>query len=324
MAAALDAVDLVAICLLVVALAMTVLAIRFAEAVGGAIDVDIPFVGHPFHFVTATINNALVPRMQAVADAERTAIHHLWSGLVWSFRLVIAGARDLADGVDDALVHAWTVLHDTFVDAYAYTHRQVVRLDGRVDSTLRELYSDVLALEAFARARADAAFHAAVGYADSAVAQLHRTVAHEIAAARQAAENYADVQVGHVAHTLAGVEHELTNVEGEVAGVIEAIPGDVLAELDALARAAGAKSIAELLKAVPVTAAALLALEAATGLDGAGCRSKVKGICGVDPAAWANLLAGLAVLDFTLSLRAIADPARALVHDLDQVIAQHD
>lgn len=316
MAAALDAVDFLAICLLVVALALTVLALKVSQAVASAIDIDIPIVGHPFHFVAATINNHLVPALNDVVQAESSAIHTLWAGLTWSLRLVATGLRDLANGTDLMIQHAWSQLHDTFQASYAWAHHELARVDAAAAALARKLAADVNRLELLAHQLADSALQHATGYTDAAIATLHRTVTHDIAAARDAAEHYADAQVSHVEHTVAGVERELGNVEGEVAGVIRGIPGDVVAELDALARATGATDIASLLKAIPVTAAALVALEVATGLDSAGCRSKVKGICGVDPLQWANLLAGLAALDFALSLRAIAGPARELTHEL--------
>lgn len=74
--------------------------------------------------------------------------------------------------------------------------------------------------------------------------------------------------------------------------------------------------------AIAATYAIVSTLVNEAGLSRAECRSKVKGICGTDPAAWANLLAGLAVLGFAFNLKDLYGVAEGLVGDLSTVIKE--
>ena len=80
--------------------------------------------------------------------------------------------------------------------------------------------------------------------------------------------------------------------------------------------------IAGVIAALPLLAAALAALEAETGLDRAECRSKLRGVCGTDPAEWAGLLAGVAFLEGALSLRELVPVGREAIAELAGVVRQ--
>jgi O-glycosyl hydrolase len=82
------------------------------------------------------------------------------------------------------------------------------------------------------------------------------------------------------------------------------------------------KELTDAVVPVAATAAAAAAAVAAAGIDRAECAAKVKGICGTDPAAWASLLEGLAVLGFAFSLEELAKVAEPLAYDLAGIIAE--
>lgn len=97
---------------------------------------------------------------------------------------------------------------------------------------------------------------------------------------------------------------DLPNLHGVIGGEVAAAVGAVAGDLDALHDWAGGwidqllhdfqsiplPDLIALLSSVPALALLVNTIAKESGLDGEGCRRKVKGICGTDPGGWGQLL----------------------------------
>lgn len=174
-------------------------------------------------------------------------------------------------------------------------------LTSRIASTSAELEAQLATAErtleagiAAASATASADLHSAVGELESAIAGVRST-----------------------ADTIAA---DVTAAETAAAGELEHVAGLGADDLRRLLDSLDLSKLTEFGAGVVLLRALVSALEAETGLGSRECRSKVKGICGVDPSRWSSLLASLAAIGIAFDFRElvrfaeeIAPPALELV-----------
>lgn len=134
------------------------------------------------------------------------------------------------------------------------------------------------------------------------------------------AEKYADaLKVIAEADAAAALTASET-VGAQALETVKSVAVGVGNELKDLEGIYGALEVATLIASIPAIATLVHAIAEEAGLDKAECRGKVKGICGTDPSAWGNLLAGLAAVGFAFNLRQLYAVARPLVEELAPVI----
>lgn len=200
--------------------------------------------------------------------------------------------------------------------------------------------SRIGAAEATLRGDIAGALSAAEGYADVAVSKLRAAedaaVAGAVAiaaeakaaglAAAAAAEAGAERAAGSaLAQSEAAAARALAEAQAAGAAALGAVSGLATGALDDLATIEGdlgALGTAGLIAAIPALATLVRAIATEAGLESAACRSKVKGICGTDPSAWAGLLEGALLLTGALSLRELVPVGRVAVHELSDLIKQ--
>lgn len=171
------------------------------------------------------------------------------------------------------------------------------------------------------------ALHSAESYADSAVSTLGKaedkalagavSVLHAgITAAESAATAEFHTAESEAAAALAGAD---ATIDAAIAGV-KSIAVTLEDDLGTLLGKLSPADAAALIAAIPLIGLLVNTIATESGLDNSSCRSKVKGICGTDPLAWAKLLGGLAALGFAFDLRALTEAANAVIGDLVPII----
>lgn len=322
MAVALEAVDLVAICACVFCLALLYLSLGMAKAIVGALDVSI-LGAHPFGGLANTLRNSLVSWLNSAISGVEGAIVVLYKGLIWSLKLMLTGIEDLANGVEGALQHAWDVtIPNSFRDLYDWSHSHFQATTAHFTKLEKTVADDLATAKHVAVTEASAAKTAAEHYADSEIAALKTLVISRL----KTLEHFVNVEfpsdLAHVEHTASSILDELRRAESLAQERAVNLPTDIDSELNRLAKYAGAAGIGALLSAVPFVLNEVATLEEEAGLSRLECRSKVKGICGVDPAAWAGLLGGLAAAEFGLHLSSILPIAREAIKETKDLIME--
>lgn len=315
--------DLGAILVWAVAFALATLAYYLARAVAAPFDISIPGLGKPFHGVAVAIENAIIEPMNDVRQASEAGIAKGVSGLLASLELIVGLTLLLGDGVKLALQYLWNHALGPFVhsitDKIATDARQALaKIDGVETTITHDIAAATATIEAQAvkeiaaagtalRAEIQSAKAEALAYADDAVAKLR--AAEDAALARAAA-----IASAAAASADAAAQTALADVRGI------SIPINVpLPSLDELAGLAGAGA---LIASIPALATLVQALAVDTGLENESCRTKVKGICGTDPSAWAGLLAGIAEIGVGFSLADLATFAETITGDVAGLLEQ--
>jgi len=190
---------------------------------------------------------------------------------------------------------------------------------------------DNAASTGIAAARADAAtaLQAAVNTAQQAISDLGTATDQETQQARDLAADVVNA-ASVAASTLVAQAEQITGTAVTTAeslasaglAEVRAVAVPIGEEVQPLAGAAGLVGVAALIASIPGIATFVNALATDTGLENESCRSKVKGICGTDPNAWANLLGGLAAVGFAFSLAELASVAEDVIDPLVDVIEQ--
>lgn len=239
-------------------------------------------------------------------------------------------ASKVAAGVAAAERAAKTAIGDVLDDA--------MRVGGVIDKDIRKIVSDAIAKAVALGAPAEAviahAIDAAISEALKAGQPIETRIQADIARAIGSVvsvggvtlpqvQDLIDRAVAAAAHaggvSLADVQHL---VDAAVAGAIST-GSNIGGMIDDLRRTIE-DEIANLdvgdVAAIGAAAAALTATLAITlaetGLDQAGCREKVKGVCGTDPLAWAGMLAGIAAFGLAIDLDEVISIGQEMVGDL--------
>lgn len=280
----------------------------------------LPYVGGDF---AGAIEHYIADPVKKIADNAEGKLARGLLSLAGALELVGALAILLGAGIYKGLGYLWHTALKPYVSAIVNPVRTIAtnaihRLDtlaGTVadDLAKAEAYADAKATKALTDARhyaesvALTAAHAAEQYADEAVAKVR---AAEDAAVAQA------VAIAHTAETDAQAAYDHAKA---YADTITAPIGAEVTQLDHYIKGLGLDA---LVAAVPALATLVNTIAAESGLDGAECRSKVKGICGTDPNVWGNLLGLLAPLGLALSLRELAAVANGIGPELAKVLEQ--
>lgn len=277
-----------------------------------------------------------IPALLAIGT--KAALSYMWnvalpafvSSRVSQIRTLASQALDKAEALSSTVSanlgkaerYAVDRAGDAVDTARSYTNARVSALEA-------SLHADIAAGVSEAEAFANTAVGKLRSAEDNAIAGALEVAALAkaagLAAAAQAleeAERFTGVQVsqaealaaGALAQVDAAGKAALAGLEGVVINV-----GDELAEIEG---AIGAAGVGALIASIPAIATLVHAIATEAGLENAECRSKVKGVCGTDPSAWAGLLGGLAALGFAFSLRELAEIANPLVGELAGIIDQ--
>jgi hypothetical protein len=291
--------DLSVLLLWIGAFILASLAYYIAKAIASVIDVDIPLIGHPFHFAARLIENAIVDPLNSLRKASDARIAAGFRDLVDALELGLGVTLLLGLGVEKALAYLWHTALSPFVHGLVDPVSKIARAAAAdVAALAKTVAADVLKAEAYARARATAALEAAKAYADTKIAAAIKALRLEIAAA-----------VAFV--------HEAVGV---AADELPGLPGMAWDELNRLLNTKRLWQLAGLLAAVPILAQLVRVLARESGLENAECRGKVKNICTTDPALWEGLLATLVAVGFAYSLDELAAIARPVLADLEPVV----
>lgn len=258
-------------------------------------------------------HHALVPLVKFVAngvvdaalDVKGRITTAIYSGAT---AVVAAGLR--ADGWVTALVlkYARLAIHDALA------------VNGAIDNAIAAV--DTQLSRAITTAKNDAE-----GYADTAVGVLREaettalsnavsTLTAGITAAETAATGLFNQAEADAKAALTAAD---TTINTAIAGV-QAIAVTLDDDLTTLLGKLSPGDVAALIAAIPLIGLLVNTIATETGLNNSECRSKVKGICGTDPLAWAKLLGGLAALGFAFDLRALAKVANEVIGDLVPII----
>lgn len=314
--------DLAGLALCFVALALLLVVRDVVSTVVGALDFSV-FGVRPLHGLASGAQNAIVGAFNAaIKQVERVAAG-FENGLIDSFGMLIAIPALLFLGVKAALEYLW--------------HHALRPLVHDIVDPVSDVADEARTKAKAAAAAAAAAVTTAENYADGVGARAVDDAAaftrREIAAAVATTERYADQAVATLRDAenaaIASVAQIASAAEGEAAAAVSAaidaaraVAIPVEHELDALDAYIKSLGLTALVAAVPALATLLSRVLAETGLENEECRTKVKGICGTDPAAWGGLLASLALLTGTLSLRELVDFVRPLVKPAGDLIRQ--
>jgi hypothetical protein len=268
--------------------------------------------------LSAAKNYAEGQASSALSDAKDYASHWIdnaVSVLNGTIRAAIATAEGYADtaiaklrSAEDAAVAAAVGLA---VDAKNAGINAAAAALGAAEG-----YTD--AAKGAAIAAAAGALTTAESYAD-AVKQVALTAA---GGALVTAEDFAAREADAAA---AGAAAALAQAEGVVTASVDAVRSiaiDVQHDLGSIEGAYGALGVGALIASIPALATLVNAIASEAGLENSSCRSKVKGICGTDPLAWGNLLAGIAAIGIGFDLGDIVKAAIALLGDADELLAK--
>lgn len=326
------------------ALALCALALGLLLAVKGLADalhsaLNIGFLGvHPFAGIADTLNNTLIAWLDdAIRGVEKIAAR-FFSGMIDSFGLLIAIPILVYIGARDALTYMWN----------SALMPRVHSVTDSIRATATEARDDVKALAStvaddyvnarnYADARASHAIESAEAFTTTKVAGAVAAVRGELANAVQTLEHTIDTATdGALSTALHAVHAAELAVEGEIADA-EGAAAAALAQSQALGQAAldavksiavtveddlstiegglGALGVAGLIAAIPAIATLVQSIATESGLENAECRTKVKGICGTHPSAWANLLAGAALAGVSFGLSDLVGVAKELIEE---------
>lgn len=166
------------------------------------------------------------------------------------------------------------------------------------------------------------AFDAGLKAAEDATAALAAKVETELAAAATTAEREA-AAAGQAALTastaaLAATDATFTAALNGVKSIAVTAEDDITAVVGKI----GIPGVAALIASIPLLGTLVNTLAQETGLENQSCRSKVKGICGTDPAAWANLLAGAGFLAIALDFQEFVDAAETVAEGIGAAIGE--
>lgn len=320
MAAALEAIPLLALLIFAVLWVLLSTTKLWLEPLLGALHDAlgwVPFLGDLVQRADAAIIGAL---NDGISGLEQGMVD-IWAGIVWSWNQFLSANEGFAHALWKSLDHAFSVaLPDAFVDARSWVQANLTSLGHRVDSLTDTVRSDIADAERLATAEAGNALAQATRYADTVGTTTYdhaKQYADTAIGTLRDAESAAIANAVSIANT---AEHDATAAFDQAkayAGQLVAPVGAELTQLDEFIKSLGLQTV---IAGAAATAALLTQALVDTGLENADCRSKVKGICGTNPAAWENLLAGIAAIGIAFSLQDIVDAANAIFTDASELI----
>lgn len=229
----------------------------------------------------------------------------------------------VAGGVTKALTFAWdkaipASIKDAVHPVSVTAHNALAKAEGAATAISDEVVDRAEAIrvqagqtltdaDTFARANIAVAKDDAMRYADSAVAKLQgiedKAVRDAIELAKAGEQSVAEAATAAIA---------------VVDGIARGAQGDVIDVWKYIDRI----GLAGLVASIPALAVLVNTIAQESGLENESCRTKVKGICGTDPAAWESLLLGIAAVGVGFSLGDIIEAAGNLVDDAGGLLAE--
>lgn len=280
----------------------------------------LPYVGGDF---AGAIEHYIAdPAKKLAGQAESKLARGLMS-LAGDLELVGALVILLGLGIYTALQYLWDAALKPLISAVVTPiHRLLSQTVTKLEQLAHTVAQDALHAETYARQQAAAALTDARRYADSAAA----TAAHD-------AERYADQAVAKLQHaedaaiTAAAAiartaEKDATAAYDHAKSYVDGLVAPVGRDVTALDRYVKGLDVPKIAAGAAATAALVTATLAETGLENAGCRSKVKGICETDPNVWSNLLGLLAPLGLALTLPELVKVANDVGPGMADVLKQ--
>lgn len=306
MPAVLVAVDLAALCAILLLIGMLIAVAYTFEVVADQLDISL-FGTHPFRSLSNGIRDYIVGGCNKGIKALGTVAHDLWAGAKWSVTELIQAVMAIPNGVHAALQYLWKTAIPDYVKASIGTlHTQLNTLSATVAGLAKSVGSEVSRLDAKIENTATATLKTAVGDISGAMRGIEFEVASDLAALR----TDISTEIGKAVHGAEGVGAaavaKLQAAEDAAIGAVSRAEAATAGELREFIGEVPLTDIEGVIAAVPLIAAAVNILEAETGLGRAECRAKVKGICGTDPSAWGRLLEDIALVGVGLSLTDIA------------------
>lgn len=293
--------DLSVLLLWIGAFILATLAYYVAKAIASVIDIDLPIIGHPFHFVARRIENGIVDPLNKLRQASDAGIAKGFLDLVNALELGIGITLLLGLGVKDALQYLWGTALKPFIHAITDPISKLAHATAAdVSALTKTVAADLRTAETYAADHATAALAAAKVYVDGKIATAIKVLRADIVAA---------VDFVHLA-------------VGEAAAELPALPGMAWDDLNRLLNTKKLWQLAGLLASVPILAQLVRTLARESGLEKAECRDKVKGICSTDPQFWEGMLAGLLALGLTFSLEDLAKEARPVIEHLEPIVRE--
>lgn len=305
MAVAIEGIDIVALCAVIVLIGLTLATQYTFQKLADAINISI--VGtHPFASVSRTIEGTIVHWCAVGAKALEGVANDLWRGLTWSIaqtlQALMSIARDVSNAVNYVVAH---VIADKIEAALAPINKAINAVAAKIGFVEREISSEVVRLDAKIETTARAVASTASHDLHTAISDVEK----ELAAGLHTLQTTVATDIRQAISTAEGVGQsaldKLRSAEDAAIGAIKKAETATAAELRDLINSTPLDQIEGLLIAVPALAAIVNVLEAETGLGRAECRGKIKNICATDPAKWAGLLDGLALIGVGLSLEQI-------------------
>lgn len=144
------------------------------------------------------------------------------------------------------------------------------------------------------RKSAQATLASAIEYADSKFHAVFRQIPHEIAQALALAEPRIIKEIEGAIGIGPDIPGVLDKAARDAAEAAKSLAGAAADEVGQILGELTPTDAGKIIASVPLLALLVQAISTEAGLDSAECRAKVRNICGVDPAAWANLIASLA------------------------------
>jgi hypothetical protein len=256
---------------------------------------------------------ALSPFIHAITDPIRTTANKAEAD-------VTALTKTVADDLTKAETYADNAATKALSSAKSYADTQVKAAIATVESYADEAVSKLRAAEDTAIANAvdvanaaKAAGLAAAAAVESKLEGELKTASSTAAAEAIAAENAAE---STAASALAQAQAAASTALGQVKAIAIGAEGDLT---DFESYIAGL-DLPDVIAGVAALSALLTLVLSDTGLDNASCRSKVKGICGTDPLAWASLLAGIAAIGISFNLGDVVEAALTILDDGSKLI----
>lgn len=282
-------------------------------------------------------NHALGPFIHRITDAIDTTATKAWAHVTALEQTVandLSKAEDYADGVgvstlsaakkyaDHWIDNAVSVLNATIRAAVAEAEAFASQAIGKLRAAEDAAIADAVNLAGAAKAAGVAAAASALTTAERELAAARTEALAAAGGALTAAEDYA---LRQAADAKAAGLAAAAGVEAAVTGSLETVRSIAIGaenELKDLEGIYGALGTATLIASIPALATIVHAIATEAGLENQSCRSKVKDICRTDPAAWEQLLAGLAPLGLLFGLRELYQVAEPLVGELAPIIKQ--
>ena len=285
MPAALEAVDLAALLVEMLAWALlTITVVLLAKLVSVMhFKIDLYIVSfEPLGWLADALESYILAGAEDARQAVAGAMEETWKGFTWGIDQLLSVSHDIARLARAAIIYLWQHVIQPFVHSITDPIRSLAaKAEAEVAALTKTVARDFNLAKEWGTNEAARALNTSEAFT--------RT---EVAAARR------DLNAG-----ITRIDSYIHNAEAAA----EALPGTITADFgnlwDELRKYIRPQDLADLLSAGLLSGMLLRVLTQEMGMDNADCRGKTKGICSTDPLKWAHMLEGLLVMDGLLSFK---------------------